>query len=294
MYCGEALPFSRINAAPPQRNIDAGERVFNTVLEPLSASPKETVVAQLASALQIELSDAKAVTESQKPIPLARTQTRSEAEMIAALIRTCGLRAVVIADEELSLDRELIRARRISLTGDQVEIHHAGGDVSLPTSEIKLLVIGGLQNTRVDYTERISGSRGRSGNVMDTSEYRSEETLLDCYATSLDKSFRIKSDAFDYSGLVSPMSFRTDVNFRAALDSLRTMLPHAAIDDDFSRTRRLLERAWPARSRNEPRGIKRTGLAFRAVAQATLVSNNRDQFERYSRLMSLYSALARR
>jgi len=78
------------------------------------------------------------------------------------------------------------------------------------------------------------------------------------------------------------------VNFRAALAALRTALPDAKVDDDFSKMRSLLGRAWPERSRNESRGIKRN-LAFRAVAQASVLSDNRDQFDRYSRLMFLSS-----
>jgi hypothetical protein len=205
--------------------------------------------------------------------------------MIAELVRTCGVRATVIADEELSPLRELVRARRLELGDSEIKIYHSGGTLALAKIDAKLLVVGELSNTRVDYTEGISGGRGKSGSVLDTSEYRSGETLLDVYAASLDKSFRIKSDAFDYSGLVSPLSFRSDLNFRAAVATLRAALAQANFDDDFRTIRNLLGRAWPERTRNEPRGFKRTGLAFRAVAQASVLSDNRDQFERYSRLM---------
>ncbi len=289
IYCGEQLPFASIQAAPPQRNIDPGEHAFNTVLEPFPARINESVVTALASALQLELSEAQALIDAGKPVPLARSQTRAEAEMITALVRTCGLRAAVIADEEMKLDRELLRARRISVSDDELRVHHSGGEVTLSKAEIRLLVLGELRNVRVDYTEGISGRRGQSGNVLDSSEFRSDETLLDVYTASLDQSFRIKSDAFDYSGLVSPLSFRSEVNFRAALAALRAALPHAKVDADFSQMRSLLGRAWPERSRNESRGIKRSGLAFRAVAQASVVSDNRDQFDRYSRLMFLSS-----
>ena len=290
IYCGEQLPFASITSAPPQRNIDITDHAFNTVLEPSPARINESVFAQLAAALQIEVSEAQALIQSHKPVPLARCHTQAEAEMIAALVRTCGLRAALIADDALGIDRELIRARRVTLTETGIEIDHTGGRHSVPKSDIKLIVIGELRNTRVDYTEGISAARGKSGDVLDSSEYRSDEMLLDCFAANADQSFRIKSDAFDYSGLVSPMSFRTDVNFRAAVNSLRAAAPQAAFDDEFPRMRTLLERAWPARTRNEARGIKRTGLAFRAVAQGTVISDNRDQFERYSRLMFLFSA----
>jgi len=287
IYCGEQLPFSSIQSAPPQRNIDPTERAFNTILEPSQARITEGIITALASALQIESGEAQALIDAGKPVPLARSQTRSEAEMISALVRTCGLRASIIADEEMMIGQELLRARRIGIEADSIRIQTSSGEVSVPRSEIKLMVLGELRNVRVDYTEGISARGSQSGSVLDSSEFRSEETLLDLYSSSVDHSFRIKSDAFDYSGLVSPLSFRSDLNFRAAMRALREAVPNSTVDSDFSRMRILLNRAWPERTKNESRGIKRSGLAFRAIAQASVLSNNQDQFDRYSRLMLL-------
>jgi hypothetical protein len=104
----------------------------------------------------------------------------------------------------------------------------------LQSDEISLLVLGELRNVRVDYTEGISAGRNQLGNVIESSEYRSDETLLDVYTSTLDRSFRIKADAFDYSGLVSPLSFRAEDNFRAALTALQVAAPNTKVDDDFS------------------------------------------------------------
>jgi len=286
IYCGEQLPLASIQSAPPQRNIDPAEHAFNTVLEPFPARINESFVTALASALHIELSEATALVDARKPVPLARSQTRAEAEMIAELVRTCGLRAAVIPDAEMKLGQDLLRARRIAISDDELRVYHSGGEMTLIKAEISLLVLGELRNVRVDYTEGIGRRRGQSGNVLDTSEFRSEETLLDVYAESVDRGVRIKADAFDYSGLVAPLSFRSELNFRAALALLRAALPHANFDEDFAKMRGLLGRAWPERSRNEPRGIRRT-LAFRPIARASVVSDNRDQFDRYSRLAFL-------
>src|SRR5262249_11756671 len=105
------------------------------------------------------------------------------------------------------------------------------------------------------------------------------------YTGSLNRSFRIRADAFDYSGLVAPLSFRADLNFKSAVAALRNAATRAAFDDEFEHARRFLSRAWPERSRTESRGIKRAGLAYRPVAQSSILSDNRDQFNRYSRLM---------
>ncbi|HKP86739.1 MAG TPA: hypothetical protein VJZ26_11615 [Blastocatellia bacterium] len=289
IYCGESLPVTKIEAAPPQRNIDSFERAFNTVLESAGARADESVVAALAAALKIELDEAKGYVYSGKRLPLARSQNRQEAEMIAALVRTCGLGAVVVGDDELRIERELARARKITLAEASLQAHHSGGVMDVALADIKLLVIGALKTSRVDYTEGLTGIRSQSSNVLDTAEYRSDETMVDVYCATIESSFRIRSDGFDYSGLVSPLSFRADENLRAAIRALGVAAPQAAVDDGFHRVGGLLARAWPERTRNEAHGIKRKGLAYRPVARSSVVSDNRDQFDRYSRLMFLYA-----
>ncbi|HEX8088249.1 MAG TPA: hypothetical protein VF762_05315 [Blastocatellia bacterium] len=292
IYCGETLPLTRIEAAPPQRKIDSFELAFNTVLEPVCLPAGESAEAALAAALGIDSAEARAYIASGKRVPLARSQNRQEAAMIAGLVRDCGFNAVAIPDEDLMLETELPRARRVTADAYSIQVDIPGGSIAVPASEVKLLVIGALKNNRVDYTEGIVGGRGQAGNVLDSSEFSSDERLIDVYSASLDRSFRIRSGAFDYSGLVSPLSFRAEVNFNAAVSKLKEIAVRAAFDDDFAKVSHLLARAWPARSRNEARGIKRKGLTYRPVAQASLISDNRDQFDRYSRLMFI-SAIRR-
>lgn len=281
------MPFTSIEAAPPQRNIDTGDLAFNAILQPSHSVTNENVVESLAFALKLELDESQALIASGKPVPIARSQTRQESEMICAMIRGCGCRAAVVADEEMCLKDELLRARRLAINETELQVSYWGGTMVLARSKVRLLVLGELNSKRIDYIEGLSGRQGRSGGLLDSSEYGSEETVLDVYAESLGASVRIKSDAFDYSGLVSPLSFRSDLNFKAAIALLREALPHATVDSDFRKMGRLLERAWPQRTRNETHGFKRTGLSFRSVAQASAISDNRDQFERYSRLMFL-------
>lgn len=290
IYCGETLPVSKLTSAPLQRNLDAAEHAFNTILEPLRAVASDTAIAALSAALQIEVSEAGEMIAANKRLPIARSQTRQEAEMIADLIRGCGLVAFVVADEELAIERELTRARRININEGELAVQHTGGALTIPASDIKLLVIGSLRHSRVDYSEGLTGMRTQSANVLDTAEFRSDETLLDVYSGSLEQSFRLRADGFDYSGLVTPLSFRAELNFQAALRVLEQVASQAIVDRDFARLRRLLGRAWPERTHNEARGLKRTGIAYRPVALSSLTTDNRDQFERYSRLMFLSAA----
>ena len=150
IYCGESLPFTSIQSAPPQRNIDTGEPAYNTVLDPSRARVNESAIAALASALALDLAEAQAFVSAAKPIPIARSQTRAEAEMIAALVLTCGLRAAVIPDLDLKLDQELLRARRVEIGDGEILVIYSGGKMTVPAHEVKLLVVGALRNTRVD------------------------------------------------------------------------------------------------------------------------------------------------
>lgn len=287
IYCGASLPVARIETTPRQRQIENSELAFNTVIDPARARVDEQTEAALASALQIEPIEAHAYVVTGKRVPIARSLTRQEAELIAALMRTCGVAASVVADEDLRLGKDLVRARRITRDQGQIEIHHSAGHVTIDLADIRLLVIGLIRNTRVDYSESMTRSRSNTGGLVDSSEFRTDEMLVDVYTTSLEQSFRIKADAFDYSGLVWPLSFRAEVNFNTAISALRGAAPQAKIDEDFSRIRGLLGRAWPERSHVEARGVKRTGIYFRPIAQSSVISNNHDQFDRYSRLMFL-------
>ena len=285
LYCGAVLPVRKIEVAPLQRMLESFESAFNVVLNPRFSRLDDHTNARFAQALQIELSEAEAFLAANKCLPVQRCSNRQEAELVAALIRTCGIGASVIADEELHLRQELLRARRLALVGGQLDIRHASGESTLPISEIGLLVIGVLKNKRTDFAERGTGITRNANQVVEFSEYYSDEMLLDVYTTTGRSSFRIKSDSFDYSGLVSPLAFRIELNFQAAINQLLSGIPHAILDNDFSKVHHLLARAWPERSHSEARGVKRAGPGYKPVAQSSIVSDNRDQFERYSRLM---------
>jgi hypothetical protein len=286
MYCGATLSVNKIETAPAQRVLESYERAFNTVIEPELSRVDENTVARFAAALQIDLPEAQSYVAANKRLPVARCQNQQEAELIAALIRTCGLGCTVIPDEHFRLDWELIRARKIVVVGDNLSVRYSGGEVVVPLPEIKLMVLGALRNTQVHFAETASLVKD-SGNLLDTSEYRSDEVMLDVYTSNLNNSFRIKADGFDYSGLIWPLAFRVELNFQAAVQGLRSDARNAAFDADFPRIRSLLSRCWPERSRTEAKGLKRGGLGIKAVKQSSVISDNRDQFDRYSRLMFL-------
>jgi hypothetical protein len=288
MYCGAVLPAIEIKKAPPQRNLETFDRAFNAVLWPAGVVD-ERAEAALASAFDLDIAEAHSIIEVNKPLPLARCSNRQEAEVISTLIANCGLKSSIIADEDLRLDSELPRARRIAPSGDGLQVNHIAGVIDIAASEIKLMALGLLRNTRIDFTEGKTSIGARASSVLDTAEFRSDEVLIDVYTSSLERSFRVRADGFDYSGMVKPLSFRAEENFRALVRALRESAPHAVFDDDFSRVRGLFARAWPERSRTESQGLQKIGF-IKSAAKSSVISDNRDQFERYSRLMFLFTS----
>jgi len=286
LYCGAALSVREIHTAPPQKNLESYERAFNTVLAPALSNINEESLLRFAEAMDMEISEAQAFLTEKKSLPVARSQTQSEAELIAGLIRNYGFAASVIPDNDMRLDSPLIKARKVILNHDELLVLHSSGELPLRIPEIKVMVLGLLKNTRTDFAETASALKSKAGAVLDTAEFRSEEVLLDIYTGSLAKSFRIKADSFDYSGLITNLAYRIEVNFQAAIFALQQAMPEAMLDTDFARLRRLLGRAWPERSHTEARGIRRSS-GFKRVAEVSVISTNRDQFERYSRLVFL-------
>jgi hypothetical protein len=284
LYCAEALHVARIDVAAPQRQIDAFEPAFNTIIAPAAMISEEHAETSLASALGMDREEAHSFVASKKKLPVSRTLTKHEAELVAALVRTCGFGAVIVEDFELMLDTRLTRARRLIIQDDHLEVGYIGGTKKLPLSSIVLIVVGLVKNQRTDYSER-AAARGKEPDVLESFEYQSELILMDVYGPALSESFRIYADGFDYSGLVQPLSYRTELNFQAAAEALAGALPNAIFDDDFSRVQRLLTRAWPERTHREAGGLRRAGATLHLVAQSSLISDNRDQFDRYSRLM---------
>ena len=287
MYCGEALNVASIDVAAPQRSIESFEPAFNTVVLPGGSTPAaaERVESALAAALSMPVEEAHAFVSSHKALPISRSLTRHEAELVATLVRSCGLGAAIVEDRELMLDVAAVRARRVVINEEQIEITHPGGSFTIERSKVRLLVAGMVRSQRTDFTEGAAGVRGKESSIIEAYEYRSDLCLLDVYGSSLTEGFRICSDGFDYSSLVQPLAYRAELNFQAAAAQLSRTAPEAKLDDDYARVRDLLTRAWPARTHREARGLKRSGPAYNLVAQSSLVSDNRDQFDRYSRLM---------
>jgi hypothetical protein len=136
------------------------------------------------------------------PMPLARTDTLDEAELIGRRLKALGLETTIVPDADLQLrESPPIRARSVSIdeNGLTPKIIAEGDESQIPWSQLVLVVTGRLSRKRVELQER-KGGRGDS-EIHVESQFFYDEAVVDLYSEVPDAKFRIYSNGFDFSGL---------------------------------------------------------------------------------------------
>ena len=287
LYCGARLPVTEQNAAlrrPVLKKLEEWERGFNVVMLPRARaelSPEE--IAEAASLLRLDASRLTEMIESRRALPLARTSSTEEAELISKRLGALGLAVEVFADEVLS--KQPARVRALALDDDAL-VCQEGPDAEprrLRWSEIALFVTGRVVTKRVEVAERQAKLSNRS-RIVEARELATDEAVLDIYAIDeTEEGFRVMADGFDYSCLGAAKRLLARDNFNALVEALRERAPHAAFDDEYARLRGLLSAAWPPSERTGSLGVRRE-RAGRYNTEAVTTVSNETQFTRYARL----------
>jgi len=288
LYCGARLPVTEQNAAlrrPVLKKLEEWERGFNVVMLPRARaelSPEE--IAEAASLLRLDASRLTEMIESGRVLPLARTSSTEEVELVSKRLGALGLAVEVFADEVLS--KQPARVRALALDDDAL-VCHAGADAeprSVRWSDIALLVTGRIVTKRVEVAERQARLSSRSS-MIESRELATDEAVLDIYTTEEgdDSGFRIMADGFDYSCLGASKRLLARDNFNALVETLRARAAHAAFDEEYARLRGLLSSAWPPSEHTGSLGLRRERVGRYNTEAVTTVSNE-TQFTRYARL----------
>ena len=288
LYCGARLPVTEQNAAlrrPVLKKLEEWERGFNVVMLPRARaelSPEE--IAEAASLLRLDASRLTEMIESRRALPLARTSSTEEVELVSKRLGALGLAVEVFADEVLS--KQPARVRALALDDDAL-VCHAGADAeprSVRWSDIALFVTGRIVTKRVEVAERQARLSSRSS-MVESRELATDEAVLDIYTTEEgdDSGFRIMADGFDYSCLGASKRLLARDNFNALVETLRARAAHAAFDEEYARLRGLLSSAWPPSEHTGSLGLRRERVGRYNTEAVTTVSNE-TQFTRYARL----------
>jgi hypothetical protein len=311
IYCGAELPaVEEISAQMlaaraaqsaeklPQQDLDPLSQIssqlqqsllgFNLIMLPSNEQPEKAVEA-ISSITNFNDVESRQLLELSSPMPLLRLQHEAEARAFQEKLEAAGLQIRVLKDEKLQPGTPNKRAKRLAIEDGKFDIHFestADPPQSIPVSDIKLIIEGKIRHRQFQTTEQNKGFGKSERELTDAVEFVDEQPLVDVYTSSLDTSFRIRSETFDYSGLGGRMKLTTTENFRTLLAVLQEAAVAAIYDTEFKNCMRLLEMVWPSTSRNESMGLRRSQIlsAGKISTRVAQHFDNEMQFNRYSRM----------
>lgn len=290
LYCAAALSVNRkiIEDLPlVLKPIDDSIAGYNCILVPKDADElSATQLPNAAKLLNLEASELKKILDAHSPLPLVRTSTRADADLLTTKLLAFGLSTKVISDVELgSLESDVLNVRAAEITEERITLKQLGGDKGkeVPWSDIVLIVSGRLITRRVESAEQ-KGRRGKN-EIIEATQFFADELVMDIYANNRNETFRIAANRFDFSSLLNRGLMAAE-NFISLLHLIRARSPAAQQDDSYMSLRQSLDPVWRSGQRTESGGWRRDRPGKYAV-EAVTESSNVIQFTRYSRLRFL-------
>lgn len=291
LYCGAVLPHDETTAnlqKPALRPLEKWEQGYNNILLPAAANASsalgEAALGEASDLLRLRPADLTRILSAGMPLPLARAATFDEASLVQRRLSGLGIETCVIAEDQPGTDATgPVRVRAIEIVDDGINAYQSPETppIKLLWSDFMLLVPGRLIVKRVELKEQ---KGGRAENrILDSSEFVTDETVIDFYISKQTTTYRIAANSFDFSCLGNRKGLVAAENIVTLLQLLREHAPQAVYDDSFNSARKSLGAVWPAEQQNESSGWRRERPGKYSLGSATEL-NNEMQFLRYSRL----------
>lgn len=290
LYCGAVLPLNTAAAdlqKPTLRPLEKWERGYNNILLPSRANARpnlsQTEEAEAAEVLKLSQTDLARIMSGEGPLPVARTGSIDEAHLIQRRLRRLGLETRIVADEELVNEAASVRVRAVDIDDECLWAYQTpeSSAIQLPWSDLLLFVMGRLLVKRIALTEQRAARN--ENRILDSSEFFTDESVLDFYAAKDATTYRINANSFDFSCLRTRKKLLVAENMSVLVEVFQDHAPHAEWDDSYGAARNALDAVWPAEQHNESSGWRRDRPGKHVIGSTTKVSNA-TQFLKYSRL----------
>ncbi len=294
LYCVAPLPLTESAARlrkPVLRQPEKHQLGYNNILLPQEQAVSTDVSSEAAALLKLTGENFQQILSTGMPLPVARTASREEAELVFNRLRDLGLRSSTLSDEDLGLtENPLKRVKSMSFEDAQFSIQQAGAEeTTVSWSDIVLVLPGRLFETRVEIKER--QTRKSENEIIDTSEFFRDEAVIDFYLSGVSSTWRVSANGFDFSCLGKEKKLIASENFNTLQQLIVAKAVNAKFEDSYRRVRNLLELAWGMQAETQSSGWRRERPGKLSVGMATIKSNE-SQFTRYSRLRYYFNAVA--
>ncbi len=288
LYCVAPLPLTESAARlrkPVLRQPEKHQLGYNNILLPVESEVSTEIVTDVAQLLKLSTENVQQLIAQRVPMPVARTASREEAELVTLRLRDLGLKCVTVGDEELGLsfsETSVKRVRAMSFVDEKVVIYHSGTEeANISWADVILILPARLIETRLEIKERMT--RKKENEILDTNEFFRDETVIDFYTTTHSLTWRVGATGFDFSCLGSEKALIANENIRKLERLIVEKAVNARVDDSYQRVRNLLELVWSTQPETQSSGWRRERPGKLSVGVATTKSNE-SQFTRYSRL----------
>jgi hypothetical protein len=288
LYCSATLPLTESSAKlrkPLLKQPGKDELGFNCILvayEEIQLSNES--LEKAAHLLKFTKENLQSLVSARAPLPLARTTSREEADLVVERLSDLGLETISLSDEELGLHQDyLVRPRSFQIDEEGLLLTYSGGTivVRIAWSDLQLLVTGRLLEKRVEVKERMS--RRSENELIDASQFFFDEPVFDLYSFSEPQTWRVGANSFDFSCLHDQKSLVAGDNLKTLHKLVVSKSSRLKVDDSFNTLRNQLELVWPQKQETQSTGWRRERPG-RLCVGASMLNSNEAQFTRYSRL----------
>ncbi|MCA1577025.1 MAG: hypothetical protein LC794_06635 [Acidobacteria bacterium] len=282
LYCSVPLPMNEASARlrkPVLRKPEKHQVGYNTILLPGIETYSAEAISEAAELLKLKNDELQRILNERLPLPLARTASREEAELVFERLRALGFDVVTLVDEGA-----LRRVRSIAFDESRFVVNpgQTKEEVEELWSNIVLIVPARLMARRVEVKEL--KTRRAEGEILDKSEFFSDEVVIDFYTTSNSETWRISAGSFDFSCLGPDKALIANENIARLQRWLVSKATNARLDESYNRLRPVLDLVWGPEQETQSSGWRRERPGKLSVGMATITSNE-SQFTRYTRLL---------
>ena len=287
LYCVAPLPLTEASARlrkPVLRPPEKHQLGYNNILWPQDQAVSAEVMADAATLLKLSEETLQEILSHALPLPVARTASREEAELVDERLRDLGLRSVMLSDHDLGLsDNAVKRVKSMIFEDEYLVIQQSGAaeETIVQCTDIVLILSARVFETRFEMTERIT--RKPEKEIVDTSEFFRDEPVIDFYTSANASTWRVSANGFDFSCLGDEKALVANENIGRLQRLIALKAVNAEVDDSYRRVRNVLEFAWGMQPETQSSGWRRERPGKLSVGMATTKSNE-TQFTRYSRL----------
>jgi hypothetical protein len=294
LYCVAPLPVTESSVRlrkPVLRQPEKHQLGYNNILVPVEEVSTE-IVDDAAALLKLSPENVQQLMSEGLPLPVARTASREEAELVTLRLGDMGFTCLTVSDEELGLsfsDNVVKRVRGMSFDDERLAIYHSGAEeTGLAWSDVILILPGRLIETTLEIKERMT--RKKENEILNTSEFFRDEVVIDFYTVGDRFTWRVGASGFDFSCLGSEKALVANENIGKLQRVIVAKAVNAQFDDSYARVRNLLELVWGTQQETQSSGWRRERPGKLSVGVATTKSNE-TQFTRYSRLRYYLSSI---